>query len=159
MAIAADEVKPIQNIGFVDRTVRFVIGAVLLGTVVLYYEMEHPMLTVFGQVLAVIIALYPLWTCSVGWDPLYALAGLRSGSDSGRNQLGTFPYQVKAAFGRAPRFCDIHDEKSLEACRERPEGAPMHPHWAVDREPIMYPDRHALDEFFSRHPGPETAKK
>lgn len=152
MTIAAEKVKPIQNIGLIDRVVRFVIGAGLVGTVVFYYEMEHPVLSTFGQVMAIIVALYPLWTCNVGWDPFYAMFGIRSGRDTGRHQLGTLPYQIKAAVGRAPKYCDLDDEKSLEACREDPSGSPLHPEWRVDREPIMYPDGPTLDEFFEKHP-------
>lgn len=159
MTIASENAKPIQNIGFVDRIIRFVIGAGLIWSVVLYYGMEHPMLNVFAQVMAVIVALYPLWTCNVGWDPIYALFGINSGSDSGRNQCGTFPYQIKAAAGRAPKYCDIHDERSLEACHEGREQRPLHQVWQVDREPIMYPDRETLDEYFRNHPAPPATEQ
>lgn len=154
----AEKTQPIQNMGIVDRTIRFVLGSGLIGTVVLYYDMEHPMLNIYGQIALVVVALYPLWTCNVGWDPVYALFGLRSGNDTGRNQCGTLPYQVKAAAGKAPKYCDIYDERSLEACHEEPQGRPLHPHWQVDREPIMYPDRETLDEYFRRHPGPSAGE-
>ncbi len=158
MAIAADQVKPIQNIGLVDRMVRFIVGAGLIGAMVFYYGMEHPVLNIASQVGLIILALYPLWTSSVGWDPFYAMFGICSGNDTGRNQCGTLPYQVKAAAGKAPKYCDIDDERSLEACHEDPEGRNLHRVWEVDREPIMYPDRETLDEFFRNHPAPSAAE-
>lgn len=157
MPIPSRDTTPIQNIGFVDRVFRFVIGAGLVAVMVFYYEMERgPVLNTYVQVLLVIFALYPLWTCTVGWDPVYAVFGIRSGNDKGRNQVGTFPYQVKAAFGTAPKYSDVKEERSLEACHYAPEEQPLHPNWRVNREPILYPDREALNEYFRTHPGPSA---
>lgn len=151
MITRAEEVIPIQNMGVVDRVARFVIGGGLLGSLILYYEMNHPALNDAWEFALVALSLYPVLTSIIGWDPIYALFGGRSGNSRGRNQCGSFPYQVEALFGHAPQYCDADSERSLEACHHNAEERPLHRVWVVDREPIIYPDDATLDEYIRRH--------
>lgn len=157
MTTESIEVRPLQNMGPLDRVVRFGAGALIIGAVVLYWEMKHAWLPLPLMVYATAIAVYPVLTGLVGWDPLYALFGVRSCGDTGKNQCGTFPYQVKAMMGRAPRYCDAETERSLEACHDAPDERPRHGSWHVDAEPIIYPDDKTLDDYVKRHP--EGAKR
>lgn len=142
----------IQNMGLVDRILRFGGGALIVGTIVLYWEMRHAWLPMPLLVYMTAISIYPILTGLVGWDPLYALLGVRSCRDSGANRCGTFPYQVRALMGRAPLYCDSDDERSLEACHDEPGEKPHHRSWRVDQEPMLYPDDKTLDEYIRAHP-------
>ena len=89
------------NIGLADRVIRFIVGFALLGTGAIGMT-ATPTITALEAV-AVIVSIYPLMTSMLGWDPLYALFGARTCSiEGGRNQCGTFPYEVDAALGRDP---------------------------------------------------------
>lgn len=151
MIIHAEQVKPIQNMGLADRVARFIIGGGVLGALVLVYEMKHPVLSDAWEFSLVALSLYPVLTSIIGWDPFYSMTGLRTGSSRGRNQCGSFPYQVKALLGHAPRYCEIDSERSLEACHDTDNERPLHRVWAVDREPIIYPDDATFDEYIRRH--------
>lgn len=153
MAIQASKVHPIQNLGPVDRVLRFGGGVLIVGSIVLFWEMKHAWLPLPVMVYATAIAIYPILTGLVGWDPFYALFNIRSCGDNGRNQCGTFPYQLRALMGRAPQYCDSDDERSLEACHDEPGERPHHRSWRVDQEPMLYPDDKTLDEYVKRHPG------
>ena len=72
------------------------------------------------------IALYPLFTGMLGWDPLYALFGSRTCNSEGRNPCGSLPYQLRALFGRAPRYCDSDLDRSLAGCHDRPAPGSRH---------------------------------
>jgi len=153
----AEQVHPIQNMGLIDRMVRFSIGAWVVGMLVFYYRMHSAMLPAPVMFYIIAVCNYLIWASMTGWDPLYALFHLRSGNDAGRNPCGTFPYQVKAILGRAPLYCDTDDERSLEACHVEPQERPVHKVWQVDQEPMIYPDDKTLDEFIVRHM-PDRAK-
>lgn len=140
--------RPIQNMGLINRLVRFAIGAAILVYCVLYNAMAG--LGLGWQEAAVVLSIYPLLTAMTGWDPFYALFHVRSCNDSGRNQCGTLPYQVKAMFGRAPKYCDTDAERSLEACHDEPRERPRHATWRVDFKPMIYPDDEDWKEYFAR---------
>lgn len=159
MVTSSDNVHPIQNMGLVDRVLRFAGGALILGAIVLYFEMEHAWFPLTVMVYATAISIYPLLTGLIGWDPFYALFKIRSCNDSGRNQCGTFPYQVKAMTGHAPRYCDDGEERSLEACHDEPGERPHHALWRVEQEPMLYPDDRTLDEYVRKHPPDATSTK
>ena len=67
---------------------------------------EHTMVSAA----AILFAIYPLMTTMMGWDPLYQLFGARSCTvEGGRQQCGTFPYEVDAALGHDPKPDQSHD--------------------------------------------------
>ena len=92
---------PAENIGLLDRMVRFFGGGALMS-----YGVISAVLTGHDVVsaVAILLAVYPLMTTMMGWDPIYQLFGARSCSiDGGRNQCGTLPYEVDAALGHKPQ--------------------------------------------------------
>lgn len=152
MVISADKVHPIQNMGLLDRVLRLGGGGLIVGMLVLYYEMRHVWLPLPVMFYVIAISLYPLLTAIIGWDPFYSLFQVRSCGDIGRNQCGTFPYQVKAIMGRAPKYCDSETERSLESCHDDAAERPRHQAWRVEQEPMLYPSDAQLDEYFKAHP-------
>ncbi len=159
MIALSNKVHTIQNMGLVDRVLRFSGGALIVGAIVLYYEMEHAWLPMPVMVYATAISLYPILTGLLGWDPFYGLFSIRSCGEAGRNQCGSFPYQVKAMMGHAPQYCDTDDERSLEACHDEPGERPRHRSWHVDQEPMIYPDDKTLDDYVKAHPRATQAGK
>ena len=105
---------PLQNIGLIDHGVRLFLGATLIT-----YGFLRALL--IGNDLlsaaAILVAIYPLITTIIGHDPFYQLIGKRSCSlKEGRNQCGTFGYEVKSALGDTPRRV-----MSTIMARQRPE--------------------------------------
>jgi len=92
---------PVQNIGLFDRLFRFFGGGALLAVGVITITVaETP--SVWSSI-AILFSIYPLMTTIMGWDPLYQMIGGRTCNlESGRNQCGTFPYEVDAALGHNP---------------------------------------------------------
>jgi len=96
------KIPVVQNIGLADRLIRFFGGNAILawGALSLVMESGSPI----WATVAILIAVYPLMTTVMGWDPFYQLLGTRTCSvETGRNQCGTFPYEVDAALGHNPR--------------------------------------------------------
>lgn len=89
----------IQNLGLIDRALRIVLGAVLIGVSVTSILNST---VVTWQVYVALFAIYPLMTGMLGWDPLYAVAHTKSCDLSDRNRCGTFPYQIDAMLGHNP---------------------------------------------------------
>lgn len=92
----------VQNIGLVDRFIRFFGGGAILawGALSLALEAGSPI----SATIAILLAVYPLMTTVMGWDPFYQLLGTRTCSlEGGRNQCGTLPYEVDAAVGHNPQ--------------------------------------------------------
>ncbi len=131
MKAVTDRIGVIQNIGWLDRTIRAVIGAGLMG--VAFYELYAPGIgaTATWHSYAVLIAVYPLMTSMLGWDPFYALSHTKSCDTSTANRCGTYPYELKAAFGHAPDVCELDSEHSLESCHDRGVKKPHHKFWKV----------------------------
>ena len=93
-------IRPIENIGLVDRAVRFFGGGALMTYGVVQIILGgHDIVSA----VAILLAVYPLMTTFMGWDPFYHLFDARSCSlAGGRNQCGTFPYEVDSALGHEP---------------------------------------------------------
>jgi hypothetical protein len=93
-------VAPVENIGLVDRMIRFVGGgAVMTFGILKIVSTGHDVISAA----AILLAVYPLMTTVVGWDPIYQLFGGRSCSlKGGRNQCGTLPYEIDAVLGHNP---------------------------------------------------------
>ena len=101
MSNSTGKIAPVENIGIVDRMVRFFAGGALM-----MYGVMSALLTGHDvlSAAAVLLAVYPLMTTLMGWDPFYQLIGGRSCSiEGGRNQCGTLPYEVDAALGHNPK--------------------------------------------------------
>lgn len=95
------KILPVQNIGLVDRMVRFFGGGALLAWGCLMLVMGGHNLT---AVILALLSVYPLMTTMMGWDPFYQMIGARTCSlEGGRNSCGTFPFEVDAALGNEPK--------------------------------------------------------
>ena len=92
---------PAENIGLVDRMVRFFGGGALMTFGVLSALLTgHDVISA----IAILLAVYPLMTAIMGWDPLYQLFGVRTCAlGGGRNQCGTLPYELDSALGNEPK--------------------------------------------------------
>lgn len=146
-----------QNIGLVDRVARFSIGSVMLGTGLAYLGLGP---TVFAgaaeatwMTYVVVLSVYPLMTAILGIDPLYHFFKFRSGGNTGRNQCGSFPYQIKAAFNSAPQFCEDNDERSLGTCHDEAREQPQHAMWKVEQDPMLYPSDASMAKFSDHEKG------
>jgi len=94
------QLQDLHNIGLIDRVGRFFVGGALLFIGVIS-SVAFQSVQVWEAVI-MLLAIYPLMTCIMGWDPFYQLVGLRTGEDTGRNVTGTLPFQVDAAMGNNP---------------------------------------------------------
>lgn len=92
--------QDLHNIGIIDRMIRFFVGGGLLFLGVISIVVSET--TQVWEAIVVLLAIYPLMTCVMGWDPIYQMIGLRTGHETGRNVTGTFPFQVDAAAGHNP---------------------------------------------------------
>jgi len=91
----------IQNLGWLDRVVRTVLGVALLAYAIFQIfagDIMQPPWTVY----AILVSIYPITTGIIGFDPLYDYFSVRSCGFSERNPCGTFPYEVDAALGHHP---------------------------------------------------------
>jgi hypothetical protein len=89
-----------QNLGWLDRVIRVVVGFLLLGVPAVMLSVQTSMATWHNYVM--IVSVYPFLTAILGWDPLYYIFGAKTCGTSERNPCGTFPYEVDAALGRHP---------------------------------------------------------
>jgi len=104
-----------QNLGWLDRVLRFAAGAVLLA-MPCYLVISGIMEVRWYLVGAMLLSVYPLMTSIIGIDQVYKFFNVKSCGTSTRNQCGTFPYEIDAALGRNP-IPDNHVEHSLERSR------------------------------------------
>lgn len=91
----------IQNLGWLDRIVRTVLGFALLAYAtfqVLVGDMTESPWVVY----AMLVSVYPILSGIIGYDALYDYFSVRTCGISDRNQCGTFPYEVDAALGNHP---------------------------------------------------------
>ena len=97
----------VQNEGWVDRLIRFIVGSVLVSVPLTIIGMKLPLwpdgasISVWVYV-TMLFAIYPFWTAAIGWDPVYALFGFRTCGGSEKNPCGTLPYELDAAMGHHP---------------------------------------------------------
>jgi len=114
------KIPVVQNIGLADRLVRFFGGGALLAWGALSLVMES---TPIWATVAILLAVYPLMTTIMGWDPFYQLFGARTCSlEAGRNQCGTLPYEIDAAIGHNPQPENGYEyDHSLTGSQHKPE--------------------------------------
>jgi len=104
-----------QNLGWLDRVLRFTVGAVLLA-LPCFLMVSGIMEVTWYLVGAMLLSVYPLMTSIIGIDQIYSFFNVKSCGMSARNQCGTFPYEIDAALGRNP-VPDSDIEHSLEHSR------------------------------------------
>ena len=104
------KVEVVQNLGWLDRVIRVVIGVAFVS-VPCYYLFSGQSASWYTYLM--LLAVYPLMTGMLGRDLLYDLFKVKSCGASERNQCGTFPYEIDAALGRHP-IPDSDVEHSLE---------------------------------------------
>jgi hypothetical protein len=115
--------RPVQNLGLLDRIIRIVIGGGMFAIATVDLAIMKSAFDWHGYVM--LAAVYPVLTAVLGWDPFYALIGTKSCSERGRGQCGTFPYEVNAALGRygtPGRNCE--SDHSLTCVTQASEGKP-----------------------------------
>jgi hypothetical protein len=101
----------VQNLNIVDRFLRIVLGAPLLAMVIITLREGDS----FGwHAYLMLVAIYPLMTAIMGWDPVYSMVRIRSCNKMGRLACGTFPYQLDAVFGNKP-IPHINHDHSLNS--------------------------------------------
>lgn len=170
MLTKTENVTPPQNLGLLDRLLRTFIGvAMLAGGIGYFLYLGEQSLTEgvmqiasgveIGTIVMILLSIYPLLTAILGVDPFYRAAGIRSCGDSGRNQCGTFPFEVEAAVGKAPKFSDSRHERSLSSTHDEHKEQPHHAIWKVDQEPMLYPDDKTVEEFAERERNQEMENK
>ncbi|MGE0371184.1 MAG: DUF2892 domain-containing protein [Gammaproteobacteria bacterium] len=133
----------VQILGWKDRVARMILGAVMVAVPLTVITLNMPLwLDELGgapspvspwHYVILLASLYPFTTAAWGWDPVYALFGLRTCDDrNSRNPCGTLPYQMDSALGRHP-VPESDIEHSLDAShhdygRHREQGrAETHP--------------------------------
>lgn len=115
MKYIREKLRVPQNLGWMDRVIR-----ILVGSVMLLYPVYLVLITESTQAqwpfYSMLLSIYPWLTGIVGYDPIYKLFSFRTCNTSGTNPCGTFPYEVDAALGNKPiPKSDI--EHSLEQSR------------------------------------------
>ncbi|WP_455212851.1 YgaP family membrane protein [Kaarinaea lacus] len=107
----------VENLGWMDRTLRVMIGAGLIS-IPSYFLVTGQLMSPWYAFL-MLFAVYPLITGIVGCDWIYNMFGVKSCGTSERNPCGSFPFEVDAALGRKPiPHSDI--EHSLQNSHHEP---------------------------------------
>jgi len=107
MSRITGKIAPVENIGLVDRMVRFFGGGALMA-----YGIFTALTTTHDLVSAgaILLGVYPLMTTMMGWDPIYHLFGAKTCAiEGGRNQCGTLPYEMESALGHNPKPDDGYE--------------------------------------------------
>lgn len=86
------------NIGFLDRSLRFIVGGAMLGSVI--YLSPSVAVSLFGYELMLLkvlalLSLYPLLTAWIGRDPIYHLLSINSATKLKEDKCGDIVDQVK----------------------------------------------------------------
>lgn len=89
----------IQNLGWLDRVLRFCVGAVLLA-LPCFLIISGTMEVTWYLVGAMLVSVYPLLTSFIGIDEIYRFFNVKSCGTSPGNRCGTFPDEIHSAFGK-----------------------------------------------------------
>lgn len=90
-----------QNLSLLDRSLRGVLAALLLGLPAIHVAFYGGVFD-WWHGISMLLSVYPGLTAFWGWDPFYQAAGYKTCDLSERNQCGTLPYQIDAALGHHP---------------------------------------------------------
>lgn len=100
MKNAMNGIGVVQNIGWLDRVVRVVGGALMIAIPIFLMSTETS--TAAWMFYVILAAIYPLLTGIIGFDAFYKMLDVKSCGSSNRNPCGSFPYEVDAALGHNP---------------------------------------------------------
>ena len=115
------KITTIQNIGLIDRMIRFFGGGALLAWGCLMLAMGDNSTT---ATVVALLSVYPLMTTMMGWDPFYQLFGARTCSlEGGRNTCGTFPFEVDSVLGNDPKPDHDYDHSLAGSHHDTPRRA------------------------------------
>jgi hypothetical protein len=90
----------VENLGWLDRTIRVAFGAALIS-IPCYFLITGSLMSPWYAFL-MLFAVYPIMTGVLGTDLLYKPFGIKTCDTSERNVCGTFPYEIDAALGNKP---------------------------------------------------------
>lgn len=107
-----------QNLGAVDRTIRFLLGTAMLA-VPYFMLLEEGAVVEPWQSWLMVFSVYPCLSGILGLDPVYKIFGAKSCDLSSRNKCGTFPFQVDALFGHKPTPEDDYEHSLSHSRHER----------------------------------------
>jgi hypothetical protein len=108
----------VENLGWLDRTIRIAVGAALILIPCYFLITGHLMSPWYA--FSMLFAVYPLMTGILGCDWIYNVIGVKSCGTSERNQCGTFPFEIDAALGRKPVPHSDIDHSLLNSHHEPP---------------------------------------
>lgn len=111
MKTFTDKLGVVQNLGLLDRMLRLLLVAALLGGPVTHLAISDGIFA-WWHGIAMLLSVYPGMTGYLGWDPFYQLTAYKSCGLSEKNQCGTLPYQIDAALGHHP-IPDVEYDHSL----------------------------------------------
>ena len=108
----------LQNLGWIDRMIRFTIAVAMVAAGLSYMYLVAPVWADTYSIAnwpywIILVALYPLLSAMTGMDPVYRLFGARTCGTSSRNPCGTLPYELEAAAGLKPIPRDNVDHSVL----------------------------------------------
>ncbi len=106
MLLAHKRLSAVQNLGWLDRTIRVVLGFALIA--IAYFNLRQGV-TLGWYAYLPILGLYPLFTGMFGWDPFYAAIHVKTCDTSSHNQCGTYPYEIESATGKDVHCADGYD--------------------------------------------------
>ena len=106
MDTSHQSLSAVQNLGWLDRIVRFVVGSTLIAIVLMELRQGS---TLGWQAILPIIAIYPLLSSILGWDPLYATGHIKSCDTSPHNKCGTYLFEIESAMGKDVACNDGYD--------------------------------------------------
>jgi hypothetical protein len=112
----------VHNIGLVDRIVRALLGSAMIAGAVISMYMTQ---AIMWETYAILIAVYPLLTAILGWDPFYSMFRVRSCNlEGGRNLCGTLPFEVDATLGNNPVPKNDYDHSLYGSVHEHQDQEP-----------------------------------
>jgi len=90
--------RVIQNMGWLDRVLHFLVGAGLLLVPMALLDMEIS--EAWYLYVLMLVSVIPISIAVWGLEPLYQIMGVKSCDTSERNRCGTFFEELRAAFTR-----------------------------------------------------------
>ena len=88
------------NIGFIDRSLRYIVGGIMLGSV--FYLSTETTVTLMGyeivlMKLLALLSIYPLVTAWYGRDPVYHALSIKSDTNLKEDKCSDIVDQIKTA--------------------------------------------------------------
>lgn len=115
MELIRKKLGVVQNMGWLDRVLRVLVGIVMLGYPI-FLLLTTESVSEQWPFYSMILSIYPWLTGIIGVDPIYKMFGARTCDNASGNACGTFPYEVDAALGNKP-IPKNDEERSLADSR------------------------------------------